>query len=198
MTEISKYKRGRRVAPRERAEIRKVSHLWRDTFAAGEECIDIHKLTRSVVHFFNEKTDFRIDLHIAKASEMDMPGDLGSVSYDKVEGLITMKIREDVWDGAHKGIGEYRFTIGHELGHVALHLGQADVHYFDGGVYPNTHYAEWQADCYSGELFVDARRVTPNDTPESIMKKFGVSKRAAKHQLRELEREGHFKKAKAR
>ena len=96
---------------------------------------------------------------------------------------MLIKIREDVYEGAVSGVGRYRFTIMHEIGHIFLHTedsiclarGKDNVE-----VYRDP---EWQADAFAGEFLVPSH-LTKNMSPAEISIKCGVSLQAATYQKR--------------
>ena len=60
----------------------------------------------------------RLGLELEIVSISDMPQAYGVTN----PGTETMKIREDVYEGAIKGNPRDRFTLCHELGHYLIHF----------------------------------------------------------------------------
>lgn len=99
----------------------------------------------------------------------------------------TIKIREDVHDGACNGIGRDRMTIAHEFAHfitlcvcgfkLARSFGNDDI--------PTYRDPEWQAKCLAGELMIDSDLVKGMSVSE-VSEKCGVSFDAARVQLNKL------------
>lgn len=112
-------------------------------------------------------------------SKTEMGDDHGRTYPDK----RLMYIREDVYEGACRGNGRDRFTIGHELSHQLLHEG-IDVTLARSDLRHETYEdSEWQADALSGELlmpFDKIRKLTANQ----IVDAYQVSPSAARTQLR--------------
>lgn len=97
----------------------------------------------------------------------------------------TMKIREDVYWGAVKGVPRDRFTLCHELGHYFLH--QPEFMSFARGDIPYYRNPEWQANTFAGELMAPYD-LTRNMDADEIMKKCGMSRQAATIQYKEYHR----------
>jgi Zn-dependent peptidase ImmA (M78 family) len=66
----------------------------------------------------------------------------------------TIKIREDVYEGAVDGNGRDRFTLAHEVGHLLIHSGQ-NIKLARGKI-KTYEDPEWQADAFGGELLIPA------------------------------------------
>lgn len=96
-------------------------------------------------------------------------------------------IREDIYEGACKGVGRDRMTIAHELGHFLLHdgitLGLARVDPAEN--IPCYCDPEWQAKAFAGEFLMSADLIS-HMSPEEIARECGVSVQAAECQKRTL------------
>lgn len=92
-----------------------------------------------------------------------------------------MRIREDVYDGAVKGVPRDRFTLCHELGHFLLHQPRL-VSYARGNI-PTYCQPEWQANTFAAELMAPYDLVR-NMSANEIAEKCGMSKEAANIQYR--------------
>lgn len=92
-------------------------------------------------------------------------------------------IREDVYEGACRGVGRDRLTMAHELGHVLLHkdvvTGLARVG--DGEKVPTYCDPEWQASAFAGE-FLMGHEVIQSMTVQEVAQRCGVSHQAAEVQ----------------
>ena len=112
-------------------------------------------------------------------SKTEMGDDHGRTYPDK----HLMFIRDDVYEGACKGYGRDRFTIGHELSHQLLHEG-VDVSLARTNL-PHVAYedSEWQADALSGELLMPYKNIC-GLTVEQVMNTYQVSLSAARTQLK--------------
>jgi len=87
-----------------------------------------------------------------------------------------MKIREDVYNGAVKGMPRDRFTLCHELGHFFLH--QPSLVSYARGDIPMYCQPEWQANTFAAELMAPYHLVQ-NMSSDDIAVKCGMSKKAA-------------------
>lgn len=98
---------------------------------------------------------------------------------------------ESVYDGMVRGEPRARFTVAHELGHLFLHRGVAPV--FTRGPWGHMPYedSEWQADCFAAEFLMPLRGVAATcSTVEDIVRRYRVSRTAAKIRLDNLREEG--------
>lgn len=106
------------------------------------------------------------------------------VSADEMEGMYgnmntganVMRIREDVYEGAIKGVPRDRFTLCHELGHYLLHQPERVSH--ARGNVPAYQDPEWQANVFAAELMAPYHLIGEM-TIEEIMEKCGMSRQAA-------------------
>ncbi|MCD7731704.1 MAG: hypothetical protein LUI05_09465 [Oscillospiraceae bacterium] len=99
----------------------------------------------------------------------------------------TIKIREDVYEGACNGVSRDRMTIAHEFAHfitlcvcgfkLARSFGDVDVSPYRD--------PEWQAKCLAGELMIDPELVKGMSAIE-ISEVCGVSLPAARIQLSKI------------
>lgn len=97
----------------------------------------------------------------------------------------TIKIREDVYLGAIKGMGRDRLTIAHEVGHLFMH-DQNSTSFCQlgkGQSLPPYEDPEWQADCFGGEMLAPAYLIIDMNVVE-VMENCGVSPNAAMIQLK--------------
>lgn len=94
-----------------------------------------------------------------------------------------IEIREDIYDKALKGDGFARLTIAHEIGHLFMHDTESiSLCRLESGEKLKPYEdPEWQADVFGGELLAPSYLIGKMSV-ESISKKFGVTKRAAKVQ----------------
>ena len=98
-----------------------------------------------------------------------------------------IKIREDVYEAACDGEGFYRLTVAHEFGHQILHTDIGLARSVPTGNLPAYRSSEWQANCFAGELLVSHQHVYKDIKVEATMELFGVSRQAAKFQLKKYE-----------
>lgn len=110
------------------------------------------------------------DYEIVSADEMEgMYGNMNT-------GANVMRIREDVYEGAIKGVPRDRFTLCHELGHYLLHQPERVSH--ARGDVPTYQNPEWQANTFAAELMAPYYLIK-DMTIEDIMEKCGMSRQAA-------------------
>lgn len=114
--------------------------------------------------------DNEFDYEIVSAEEMEgMYGNMNT-------GANVMRIREDVYEGAIKGVPRDRFTLCHELGHYLLHQPERVSH--ARGDVPAYRNPEWQANTFAAELMAPYHLIK-DMTIEEIMEKCGMSRQAA-------------------
>ena len=89
-----------------------------------------------------------------------------------------MTIREDVYEGACKGIGRDRFTIAHEIGHYFLHADELVVARSENSIYKSYTDPEWQANKFAAELLIPSD-LTRHMSAHDIAERCGVSLQAA-------------------
>ena len=159
------------VAPMSRKDIRGLVKEFREMF--GLEQV----LYFPIVQFI-EWVLGRLGLELEIVSISDMPQAYGVTN----PGTETMKIREDVYEGAIKGNPRDRFTLCHELGHYLIHFPERVT--FARGTVPAYMNPEWQANAFAGESMapydlVEGMRI------EEIAEKCGMSITAASIQYRQ-------------
>ncbi len=105
----------------------------------------------------------------------EMPSDYGLY----IPSYKAIHIREDIYDKARSGEQTSRETMAHELGHWCL----AHDTYFPKNEFTRTvnieENAEWQADKWAQEFFIDTRQLELHVSPRAIEKQFGVTFRMA-------------------
>ena len=117
-------------------------------------------------------------------------GQLGTLHAVTVPERAHMQVREDVYNGACRGVGRDRFTLAHELGHIVLH---SDVEYArlePGQSVPSFRSSEWQANSFAGEVLISAEHLTGCAGPQDLATRFGVSVEAARVQWTVFDQEG--------
>ncbi len=99
----------------------------------------------------------------------------------------TIKIREDVYEGACNGKGRDRMTIAHEFAHFTTLCvcGFKLARRFEFEKIPTYQDPEWQAKCLAGELMID-RDLVKGLSVDEIVEKCGVSYSAANYQLSKI------------
>lgn len=180
---LKKRTLGQKVSPKSGSLIAKKAHL----------CIDVFKETMSMITesvpivMVLEQLQHQelLELHIVEDEEL---GDDYAITLPAKNQML---IRNSIWEGASNGGGFERFTLAHEFGHLLLHKDETPS--FARSVVKHKIYedAEWQADYFASELLIDSRKLKICMSVEDVMKKFGVSRAAAKCRLNKLKKESH-------
>lgn len=155
--------------------------------AEGLSRVQIRKITTNLRKMIGceERSYFPIVEFIEWVmGDPDNDFDYEIVSTDEMEGMYgnmntganVMRIREDVYEGAIKGVPRDRFTLCHELGHYLLHQPERISH--ARGNVPAYQNPEWQANTFAAELMAPYRLIQ-NMTVDDIMMKCGMSRQAA-------------------
>lgn len=95
----------------------------------------------------------------------------------------TIFLREDVYEGASRGVGRDRLTVAHEIGHFLLHndVSLCFARNRSGTPIPPFCDPEWQASAFAGELLMD-HDLIQTMTIDEIVQECGVSYDAARYQ----------------
>lgn len=115
--------------------------------------------------------------------EDHLMGDDDARTYPE-QGLILL--RQSVYDGAARGEARPRFTMCHELGHLALHRGVSFSRINQQNpqkIYCNS---EWQADIFASHLLMPQTLLAGYTAPQNIASDFGVSLSAAQTRLHKM------------
>ena len=112
--------------------------------------------------------------HLDVCSHAEMGVEEGLV----VAGSNSIKLREDVYEGAWNDVGRDRFTACHELGHYLLHRQVAMARVRDES-HPVYRDAEWQADTFAGGLLLSARHLTRLGCADNAATHCGMTPMAA-------------------
>ena len=168
-----------KTKPRSIKEIRKKANLIRTVVkrihGQDEEFPIIEFVESYLPQIFDE-----FILHVEEVNVMNNNHGLTDVKSG------TIRLREDVYNGACDGKGRDRFTIAHELGHLLLHsqdnleLARSDN---EIKAYENP---EWQANRFAAELLMPLDLITSDDTVETLSRRFGVTYSAAEVRLNSL------------
>lgn len=147
------------VPPLSRADIRKKARTFRQVFQLDNQLyfpiVEIMELMNSMPDVFHD-----FNMEVLEESEMK-----------NFHGLTlpngTIKIRNDVYIRAGKGIGTDRDTMAHELGHWLLHRNNRAHARLGSGRVPTYCTPEWQAKAFSGELLVfSVKQISPFSSSE--------------------------------
>jgi len=162
-------KLGSKVPPRSKKDIYRIASDIRSVFNLNGPYVFIENIYEALPELM-EGFNFEI---------------VGSEEIDNDEGRTEpnsrlIQIREDVYDGACKGIGRHRFTMAHELGHLFLH---PNVQFcrFEPNELPKLYLdSEWQADTFASGFLVNEDHLRLCGSIEEVSTTFGISYSAAK------------------
>lgn len=166
--------------PLSRKDIRKIACQIRKKFDLENEfCFPIVKL----MEFLSAQGIF--NLEICPKEEM------GTKFGETIPQENTIKIREDIYDKACEGDGFSRATFAHEFFHWLYHSKEnvsfcrKEEDLKNRKAYEDP---EWQANCFSGELFV-YKPLTKNMCSAEVIEKCKVSFTMAEYQLNQYRKE---------
>lgn len=162
--------------------------------AAPISKIKIQQITRSIREILNLKPDDKVDiislleniiipvfdLRLEIVEKKDMTDKYAE--YKPINKVI--KIREDTYENAIKGIGRDRFTISHEIGHIFLHSDNISMARSNEKI-PVYCNPEWQANTFAREFLCPLNSINEKDDINSLSEKFGISKEVASIQLKQ-------------
>ena len=159
-------------------DLRRLAKTIRSTLGLSNELFFPITEVLEIIHMFDEDAHFEI---------------VESDELEKFEHAITdistktIKIREDVYEGACNGCGRDRMTIAHEFAHfiTLCVFGFKLARSFDNTDVPTYRDPEWQAKCLAGELMIDSELVK-GMTELEVSEKCGVSFDAARFQLSKI------------
>lgn len=181
--------KGFKVAPRNWKAINKEASKIRDVYKVYSGEKDNYFDVVAFVEFLAAKNAIELEI-----LENHILGDVAAEVIPAYGGrLPTLKVQEEVYDGAYEGTAFGRFTLAHELGHLFLHVDQPiSLHLSTGG---QSHRffedSEWQANSFAGSLLVDLKAIDTSPSLRSvsaIQKEFGVSKKPAEIMLKKYGR----------
>lgn len=164
-------RRGFAVVPLSRAKIESVASAIRDSMRVSGPRFPIIRAVDLVL----PKVDPEFELIVGTREEM---GEALGLTYPSQKRIL---IREDVYDGARAGVGQHRFTIAHELGHLILghDAGLARNMVRTNEIAPYKH-SEWQADTFAGALLMPAEVVRSTSSVDELVEACSVSREAAR------------------
>lgn len=159
--------------PQSRAQIEKKAYKLRELLGIGKDLwVDVIHILENVMPILDEKfypdivPDHELDAHARAFPDNH-----------------TIKIRESVYDGARRGFGRDRYTVMHEIYHFMWHESAAISLARNPDDVPRYENPEWQADVFAG-AFLMPRHLIKGKTEEQVMHECGVSRSAARYQLR--------------
>jgi len=180
---------GHVVAPASRAVIRARALAVRELLGIKTARFPILEVLEWVLPEIHDEFVFEV-LDPTDMTRRFGPGTHG-MTYPDLAHII---VREDVYEHACKGKPHFltwqaRFSLAHEFGHLVMHAGGGLPRRVSWStpLYANS---EWQADTFAGELLAASTQVEPDDTPDSMASRFGVSFTAARTQYEVFKKEG--------
>ncbi len=100
----------------------------------------------------------------------------------------TIKLREDVYEGAVEGSGRDRFTASHEFGHMLLHTNVSMARSVGLSGHRIFEDSEWQADRFAAELLMPAAVVQTCRNIYEVTEACRVSSQAAEVRWNEIKK----------
>lgn len=179
-------RRGHKVPPLRRTDIRKTAMIVRDHFGLGHQAIDGERLLDrlTLLNLEYDVISYDASLQAGGIEAMWNPGAntiyIPDVTYNKL-------IQKD---------GRALFTVCHELGHVMLQHQVTQTLHRGSSAAPFSHKAyedsEWQADTFAAEFCMPLPTIQAEgiNWSRGIETRFGVSPTAATIRLRSLREEG--------
>lgn len=176
--------RGVKVPPLSQTKIRNVAMGLRGFLGETSDYIEVVDLLEFKLFKMG------VDYHYCEPHELEEGIAAKALT---AEGIIL--IRQDIYDRACNGDGMARFTIGHELGHIALHrpelIGLARGTPTGRQFHKVFEDSEWQADVFAAELLMPAYTIVRECmTASEIQQVFGVSAKAAEIRINNLRKQG--------
>ncbi len=168
--------------PLSRKDLRRMAYKLRKLFGF-ENKMDF--LIVQVIEFLSNKGVF--NLEICSIDEM------GTKYGETIPSENLIKLREDIYDKVCEGDGFARSTCAHELGHWLIGHSEETVSFCrrEEDLKKRRAYEdpEWQANCFSGELFV-SKHLVKEMTFDEIVEKCNVTPSMAYYQYKKYEEEG--------
>jgi len=178
-------KEGVVVPPRSEADIAHSAQMLRSFLQQSKiKFLPIIKVYELLHICFDSNARFEV-------VEDHLMGDDDARTYPE-QGVILL--RQSVYDGAACDEARARFTMCHELGHLALHRGLSFSRINQKNppkIYCNS---EWQADIFASHLLMPQGLMVGYDAAQTIARDFGVSLSAAQTRLHKMNK-GAIKQA---
>jgi hypothetical protein len=175
-----------RVTRRSNSEVRQLAKKARLAFGiADARRVDILACVKSPTVWTVRGTQ-RLNFQVRPDAEMG-PDD-ASTSYGK--GIVTIAVKQSVYDAALVGEGRARNTLAHELGHAVMHDGPPMARRAEGNITPKWikafESAEHQAKVFAAAFLINDEIASRLSTAEEISIELGVSLESATIYLKEL------------
>ena len=120
--------------------------------------------------------------------DSEFADDYGSTSYGK--GIVTIAIRQSVYDEAFVGVGRARNTVAHEVGHAVMHEGPKMSRRIDGNITPKWiqpfESAEHQAKVFAPAFLINDVIARALANAEEISVRFSISLESGKIYFEQL------------
>lgn len=162
------------VAPRSRNDLAKLAYGIRNILGLNDQLyVDVLHLVENILP--NVFDDYCFEV----CDKREMGNNHGlTINH-------TIKIRDDVYDGAANYVGRDRLTVIHEFGHLIMHSDAPKA--FARGRVITYKDPEWQATAFAGEFLIP-RHLVKNMSPDEVAIKCGVSFEAANYQLMKIKK----------
>ncbi len=176
---FARKRRGMVVAPKSKEALRGMAEIVRGAFTKAEDIMFpiMDVLDMKLCKVFDD-----YELIVLDREEM---GDFEGVV---LAGDPALRLRVDVYEDACRGDGRARFTACHELAHYVLHRRLALPRMRDDSI-PIYQDSEWQADVFAASLLMPERHAHRFASLEQAAFECGMSRAAAKYQLKQCGRE---------
>lgn len=167
---------GQIVSPLSRAEIQKIVYEFK------RKCGLENMLEIPILHFVENILPQIIPDFVLEVRPIVEMGNKNGETFPKEHRIC---VREDVYEGAARGVPRDRMTIAHELGHLILHENQNLGFCQINGKKSLAAYvsSEWQANVFAGE-FLASSYLIYGKTTEEVRMECNVSETAAMIQLK--------------
>ena len=164
--------------PKRRQDIRRMAELVRQLSQRHLSTKGPYLNIIKVLEHFLPAIDPEFYLQILTKEEM------GSNHGVTIPARKVIILREDVYDGACAGHGRDRLTAAHEVGHYLMHDDLSFARTMRADEIPLYRNAEWQANCFAGELLICRKEAAYCTDAQEVARLFGVSHDAANHYWR--------------
>jgi hypothetical protein len=178
-----------RVKGRSNSECRELAKKLRSFYSANHTRVDVIACLRS--RFIWTERGIQ-ELNFQVRPDVEMGADDAVTSYGK--GIVTIAVKQSVYDNAFVGDGRARHTLAHELGHGVMHSGVQVQMSRRAGAAGNLipkwlkpfESAEHQAKVFAAAFLIDDTIASTLEGPEEIAIQFGVSLDSARIYFNEI------------
>ena len=170
-----------RVSPRSWDDISRVATKYRSMLGVFD------KEQLPVVELVEVVLSQRLELFEFMVGDADEMGDNYGLTDPNGEFMM---IREDVYHHACRGQPRAIWTITHEWGHWALHAGRPLARATSTALVRPFECAELQAHQFAAEMLMPRHLIRPDESVETLMSRFRVSRDAASRRMGYLRKRG--------